>query len=68
MDKIIIKDDQQRSRGKFKPAPDLTTEEVKGILLQKIEEETSKIIEDPSDLELIKNADFKIPQSEHLFL
>lgn len=60
MDKIIIKDDQQRSRGKFKPAPDLTTEEVKGVLLQKIEEETSKIIEDPSDLELIQNADFRI--------
>ena len=49
MNKTIIKDDQQRSRGKFKPAPDLTTEEVKSVLLQKIEEETSKIIEDPSD-------------------
>lgn len=59
MNKTIIKDDQQRSRGKFKPAPDLTTEEVKSVLLQKIEEETSKIIEDPSDFELIQKADFR---------
>ena len=59
MDKTIIKDDQQRSRGRFKPALDLTTEEVKSVLLQKIEEETSKIIEDPSDFELIQKADFR---------
>ena len=59
MEEIIIKDEQQRSRGKFKPAPNLTTDEVKEVLLQKIEEETSKIIEDPSDFELIQNADFR---------
>lgn len=59
MDKTIIKDAQQRSRGKFKPAPNLTTDEVKNVLLQKIEEETSKIIEDPSDFELIQKADFR---------
>lgn len=59
MDKTIIKDAQQRSRGKFKPAPNLTTDEVKNVLLQKIEEETSKIIEDPSDFDLIQKADFR---------
>ena len=59
MNKTIIKDDQQRSRGKFKPAPDLTTEEVKSVLLQKIEEETSKIIEDSSDYELIQQVDYQ---------
>lgn len=59
MEEIIIKDEKQRSRGKFKPAPNLTTDEVKDVLLQKIEEETSKIIEDSSDFELIQNADFR---------
>ncbi|MCC9891821.1 DNA cytosine methyltransferase, partial [Streptococcus agalactiae] len=49
----------QRSRGKFKPAPNLTTDEVKNVLLKKIEEETNKIIEDSSDLKLVGECDFR---------
>lgn len=59
MEEIIIKDDQKRSRGKFKPAPNLTSDEVKNVLMQKIEEETNKIIEDSADYNLIQNADFR---------
>ncbi|MEW6857872.1 DNA cytosine methyltransferase [Streptococcus iniae] len=59
MEEIIIKDEQQRSRGKFKPAPNLTTDEVKNVLLKKIEEETNKIIEDSSDLKLVGECDFR---------
>ncbi|QHO92609.1 DNA cytosine methyltransferase [Streptococcus agalactiae] len=59
MKEIVIKDEQQRSRGRFKPAPNLNTDEVKDVLLRKIEEETSKIIEDSSDLDLIQQVDFR---------
>lgn len=59
MEDLIIKDEKQRSRGKFKPALNLTADEVKNILLEKIDEETSKIIENSSDLELIEKVDFR---------
>ncbi|MCS4488715.1 DNA cytosine methyltransferase [Streptococcus sciuri] len=49
-----IKDEKEKSRGKFKSASNLTTEEVKDVLLKKIKEETNKIIEDSSDLELVQ--------------
>ncbi|HBT73045.1 MAG TPA: DNA (cytosine-5-)-methyltransferase, partial [Lysinibacillus sp.] len=58
-EKITYKDETQRSRGKFKPALDLSVDEVKLVLLQKIDEETSKIIEDENDFELIKNVSYK---------
>lgn len=58
MEEIIIKNEEQKSRGRFKSAHNLTTDEVKDVLLQKIEEETSKIIEDSSDLKLIQKCDF----------
>lgn len=33
MEDIVIKDEKQRSRGKFKPAPNLTADEVKDVLI-----------------------------------
>ncbi|PQC10764.1 DNA (cytosine-5-)-methyltransferase [Enterococcus faecalis] len=56
---INYKDKTQRSRGKFKPAMNLSVSEVKSVLMQKIDEETSKIIEDEKDFELIKNVKYK---------
>ncbi|PHD65769.1 DNA (cytosine-5-)-methyltransferase [Bacillus toyonensis] len=56
--KVTIKD-TGRGRGKFKPAPDLNKEEVKQILLDKIGEETSLIIEDEEDEKLISSVDYK---------
>lgn len=38
---------QERGRGKFKPAPDYTIEDVKNILFEKIQEETKLIIDQP---------------------
>lgn len=57
--KINYKDEAKRSRGKFKPALNLSVDEVKSVLMQKIDEETGKIIEDEKDLELIKNVKHK---------
>lgn len=59
MKTTAIKDETKRSRGKFKPAPNLSADEVKNVLYHKIEEETNKIIEDSSDHELIQNADYQ---------
>lgn len=53
--KVTSKDETQRSRGKFKPALDLSNDEVKSVLMKKIEEETSKIIKSEEDFELIQN-------------
>lgn len=53
--KVTYKDETQRSRGKFKPALNLSNDEVKSVLMQKIEEETSKIIESEEDFQLIQN-------------
>lgn len=39
----------ERGRGKFKPAPEYTTEDVKRLLMQKIEEEKSHVAEHESD-------------------
>ncbi|MFP3919955.1 DNA cytosine methyltransferase [Lysinibacillus telephonicus] len=49
----------ERGRGKFKPAPDYSTEEVKNILMEKIAEETSLIIDNEEDEKVISNVDFK---------
>src|SRR5699024_8625455 len=38
---------QERGRGKFKPAPDYTLEDVKNILYEKIQAETNLIIDQP---------------------
>lgn len=59
MESTSIKDETKRSRGKFKPASNLSTDEVKTVLLQKIKEETSKIIDDVNDEMLIKNVDYQ---------
>ncbi|MFD2307810.1 DNA cytosine methyltransferase [Enterococcus termitis] len=52
---VTYKDKNQRSRGKFKPALNLSNDEVKSVLMKKIEEETSKIIESEEDFQLIQN-------------
>lgn len=57
--KVTYKDETQRSRGKFKPALNLSVDEVKSVLMQKIDEETSKIIEDEKDFELIRNINYR---------
>lgn len=48
-----------RGRGKFKPAPNLSTEDVKQILMEKIEEEISLIIENDEDEKLLENLNHK---------
>lgn len=58
MENNKIKIETKKARGKFKPAPNLSNAQVKSILLEKINEETSKIIEDEQDKELIKNIKF----------
>ncbi|MCQ4087291.1 DNA cytosine methyltransferase [Saccharibacillus sp. JS10] len=57
--KVTYKDETRRSRGKFKPALNLSIDEVKSVLMQKIDEESKKIIEDKKDLELIEKALYK---------
>lgn len=49
------KDETQRSRGKFKPALNLSIDDVKSVLFKKIHEETNKIIEDDNDFKLIQD-------------
>ncbi|MEH7321180.1 DNA cytosine methyltransferase [Priestia megaterium] len=39
---------QERGRGKFKPAPDYDLDQVKGVLLEKIEEEMQLTIDEPN--------------------
>lgn len=48
-----------RSRGKFKPALNLTEEEVKKVLLEKIQEENSLIINDTDEETLLSNIDYR---------
>jgi len=43
---------QKRGRGKFKPAPDYSPEEVKQLLIEKIEEERETVVENKSDFTL----------------
>lgn len=40
---------EERGRGKFKPAPDYTKEEVKDLLMEKINQERDSVVEDKSD-------------------
>ena len=44
-----------RGRGKFKPAPDLTKEEVKQILVDKIDQERKRLVEDDEDEKLVRS-------------
>ncbi|MDQ0481074.1 DNA cytosine methyltransferase [Guptibacillus hwajinpoensis] len=48
----------ERGRGKFRPASDYTSEDVKNTLLEKIAEETSRIYEDEDDIELLENTNY----------
>lgn len=43
---------EKRGRGKFKPAPDYDVEEVRKVLLQKINEEKTNIIENNNDFDI----------------
>lgn len=43
---------EERGRGKFKPAPDYNIEDVKEILIKKIEEETQLNIDEPQDYDM----------------
>lgn len=49
----------ERGRGKFKPAPNLSREEVQQVLFEKIQEEMSLIIESSDDEELLKHLDYE---------
>lgn len=57
--KLLEEVTAERGRGKFKPAPNISKEEVKDILLSKIEQEKSLIIEDIRDEELLKEIQHK---------
>ena len=46
-------------RGKYKPASNLSKEDIKLILMNKIEEEKSLIIDNDTDDELLRNIDYK---------
>lgn len=48
-----------KGRGKFKPAPDYSIDDVKNVLMEKIFEESSRIIESDDDLEIIEKVDFR---------
>lgn len=50
---------EERGRGKFKPATDLSKEQVKKILMEKINKEISLIIEDKNDEDLIEGVDIR---------
>lgn len=49
----------EKSRGKFKPAPNLDKETVRKVLLEKIDEEKNLIINDPRDLEVLSQVHYK---------
>ena len=61
---IKTSESTERSRGKFKPAKDLSLDEIQSVLLNKIKEETSKIIEDELDEELIKECNNFQPKNK----
>ena len=48
-----------KGRGKFKPAPNYSIDDVKSVLMEKIFEESSRIIDSHDDLEVIKKVDFR---------
>ncbi|MWC27688.1 DNA cytosine methyltransferase [Paenibacillus sp. MMS18-CY102] len=50
---------EERGRGKFKPAPNLSPEEVRQVLLEKIQEEMSLIIESEDDEGLLAQLDYQ---------
>lgn len=56
---MLIEEREKGGRGKFKPAPNLSKEEVKSILMEKIDEEISLIIENDADEELLRKINYK---------
>ncbi|MFC0523648.1 DNA cytosine methyltransferase [Pontibacillus salicampi] len=50
---------EERGRGKYRPTSDYTSEDVKNILLEKIEEETSRIYEDEDDIDVLETTEYK---------
>ncbi|MFT4401928.1 DNA cytosine methyltransferase [Bacillus sp. SW14] len=50
---------EKKGRGKFKPAPNYTIDDVKTVLMEKIFEESSRIIDSYDDFEYIKKVDFR---------
>jgi DNA (cytosine-5)-methyltransferase 1 len=53
-----MKLNHERGRGKFKPAPGYSIDDVKNILLEKVAEETSLIIENDKDTDLIEKVEY----------
>ena len=49
----------ERGRGKFKPAPNLSLDEIQKVLLEKIKVETSLIIENEADIKLLEKLDYQ---------
>lgn len=49
----------EKGRGKFKPAPALDVDTVKAVLLDKISEEKSLIIDNPKDLDILKKIKYQ---------
>ncbi|WP_309091386.1 DNA cytosine methyltransferase [Domibacillus sp.] len=47
----------ERGRGKFKPAPDYSVDDVRNVLLEKITEETSSIIDD-DDIDILEHISY----------
>ncbi|MCY7918749.1 DNA cytosine methyltransferase [Bacillus vallismortis] len=48
-----------KGRGKYKPASDYSIDDVKNVLMEKIFEESSRIINSDDDLEIIEKVDFR---------
>ncbi|MFD1885964.1 DNA cytosine methyltransferase [Paenibacillus wenxiniae] len=48
-----------KGRGRFKPTPDYSIDDVKSVLMEKILEESFRIIDSHEDLEVIKKVDFR---------
>ncbi|GFH40269.1 DNA cytosine methyltransferase [Lactococcus insecticola] len=61
---IKIKDSTVRSRGKFKPALNLSVNEIHSVLFDKIKEETSKIIEDEEDKKIVDKCNKNQPKDK----
>lgn len=50
---------EMKGRGKYKPASDYSIDDVKNVLMEKILEESSRIIDSDDDLEVIEKVDFR---------
>ncbi|MGP6147456.1 DNA cytosine methyltransferase [Jeotgalibaca sp. A122] len=56
---IIDKDDVKCFKRKFRSSSDLSVDEIQSVLMQKIEEEASKIIEDDNDIKLFNDIKYR---------